>query len=151
MWNDTVKKSIEHMKEGRSSWNPSVIRKRSCPLSVQINGSWFSPNWSIKTCLITTVSHKKHLIMDKSKVLPQDLYNLIVAKHTDAVGYRRISKVLNVPMSTVGAKIQMWKSFHHKLATTRCSSQDFWQRSEESEELSKSKRPLVERFRKTWN
>ena len=59
--------------------------------------------WSIKRCLITKVSHKKHLMMGKSKELAQDLRNLNVAKHTDCIGCRRISKLLNVPVSTVGA------------------------------------------------
>ena len=46
------------------------------------------------------MSHKKNLMMGKSKVLSQDLRNLIVAKHTDGIGYRTISKLLNVPVST---------------------------------------------------
>src|SRR4029434_2640131 len=37
------------------------------------------------------------------------LHNLIVAKHTDSIGYSRISKLLNVPVSTVGAIIRKWK------------------------------------------
>jgi len=48
-------------------------------------------------------------MMGKSKKLSQDLHNLIVAKHTDGIGYRRISILLNVPMSTVGAIIWKWK------------------------------------------
>ena len=47
--------------------------------------------------------------MGKSKELLQDRRNLIVAKHTDGIGYRRISKLLNVPVSTVGAIIQKLK------------------------------------------
>ena len=48
-------------------------------------------------------------MMGKSKELSQYLCNLIVAKHTDGIGYRRISKLLNVPVSTVGAIIQKLK------------------------------------------
>ncbi len=50
---------------------------------------------------MTNVSHKKHFMMGKSKELSQDLHNLIVAKHTDGIVYRRISILLNVPVSTV--------------------------------------------------
>ena len=47
--------------------------------------------------------------MGTSKELSQDLRNLIVAKHTDGIAYRRISKLLNFPVSTVWAIIQKWK------------------------------------------
>ncbi len=158
----TQGKSIEHderevqkdMESQDTSRNLSVIRKQSCPLSVEINISWFSTNWwPIKRCLITNVSHKKHFMMGKSKELSQDLRNVIVAKLTDDIGYRRISILLNVPVSTVGAIIRKWKEqFHHKPATIRCSSQDFWVKTKYlSEELSKSQRSLVECYRKTWN
>jgi len=51
-------------------------------------------------------------MMVKSKELYQDLRNLIVAKQNDGIGYRRISKLLNVPVSTVGAIIWKWKDNH---------------------------------------
>src|SRR4029434_8212627 len=70
-------------------------------------------------CLITKVSHKKHLMMGKSKELAQDLRNLNVAKHTDCIGCRRISKLLNVPVSTVGAIIRKWKDHHLTINLTR--------------------------------
>ena len=55
-----------------SRWNQSVIKKQSSPLSVQINISWFSPKWCpIKRWIITKMSHKKHLMMGKSKELSQ--------------------------------------------------------------------------------
>ena len=104
MWNDTGKKYWTHeerevqkgMESQHTSWNQSVIRKQSCPLSVQINISWFTPKWwPIKKCLISKVSQKKH---------PSLLCNLIVAKCTDGTGYCKISK-LNVPLNTVGAII----------------------------------------------
>lgn len=47
--------------------------------------------------------------MGKSKELSQDLRNLIVEKHCDGNGYRCISRMLNVPVSTVGAIIRKWK------------------------------------------
>uniref|UniRef100_A0A8C7YEQ2 Transposase n=1 Tax=Oryzias sinensis TaxID=183150 RepID=A0A8C7YEQ2_9TELE len=49
-------------------------------------------------------------MMGKSKELSEDLRNLIVAKHTEGIGYRRISKCLKVPVSsTIGAIIRKWK------------------------------------------
>uniref|UniRef100_A0A8C7YV12 Transposase n=1 Tax=Oryzias sinensis TaxID=183150 RepID=A0A8C7YV12_9TELE len=48
-------------------------------------------------------------MMGKSKELSKDLRNLIVAKHTEGIGYRRISKLLKVPVSTIGAIIRKWK------------------------------------------
>ncbi len=117
-WNETGKKYWIHeerevqkgMESQDTSWNLSVIRKQSCPLSMEIKISWFSPNWwPIKRCLMTNVSHKKHFMMGKSKELSQALHNVVVAKHTDAIGYRRISILLNVPVSTVGAIIRKWK------------------------------------------
>ncbi len=32
------------MERQDTNWNVSVIRKQSCPLTVEINISWFSPN-----------------------------------------------------------------------------------------------------------
>jgi len=61
---------------------------------------------------MTSMSHKKHFMMGKSKELSQDLHNLIVAKHTNGIGYRRISIFLNVPLSTVAAIIRKWKEHH---------------------------------------
>uniref|UniRef100_A0A3B3HTK7 Tc1-like transposase DDE domain-containing protein n=1 Tax=Oryzias latipes TaxID=8090 RepID=A0A3B3HTK7_ORYLA len=48
-------------------------------------------------------------MMGESKELSKDLCNLIVAKHTEGIGYRRISKLLKVPVSTIGAIIRKWK------------------------------------------
>uniref|UniRef100_A0A3B3HFA0 Transposase Tc1-like domain-containing protein n=1 Tax=Oryzias latipes TaxID=8090 RepID=A0A3B3HFA0_ORYLA len=50
-----------------------------------------------------------HCMMGKSKELSKDLRNLIVAKHTEGIGYRRIPKLLKVPVSTIGAIIRKWK------------------------------------------
>lgn len=37
-------------------------------------------------------------MMSKTTELSQDLCNLIVAKHADGIGYRRISKLVKVPV-----------------------------------------------------
>lgn len=50
--------------------------------------------------------------MGKSKEPSQDLHNLVVAKPTDDIGYRKISKLQNVPVSTVGLIIRKWKEHH---------------------------------------
>ncbi|XP_046698688.1 uncharacterized protein LOC124381267 [Silurus meridionalis] len=47
-------------------------------------------------------------MMGKSKELSQDLRNRIIEMH-NVNGYRRISRMLNVPVSTVGAIIRKWK------------------------------------------
>src|SRR4029434_6168651 len=54
-------------------------------------------------------------MMGKSKEPSQDLRNLIVAKHTDGIGYGRISKLLNVTVSTVGAIIRKWKEHNFSI------------------------------------
>src|SRR4029434_5208069 len=51
-------------------------------------------------------------MMGKSKELSQDLRNLLFAKHTDGIGYRRISKLLNIPLSTVWTISRKWKEHH---------------------------------------
>ena len=51
-------------------------------------------------------------MMGKSKELSQDLRNLLFAKHTDGIGYRRISKLLNIPVSTVWTISRKWKEHH---------------------------------------
>ncbi len=58
-------------------------------------------------------------MMGKIKELSQDLRNLIVAKHTDGIGYRRISTLLNVPVSTVGAIIRKWKEHNFTINQPR--------------------------------
>ncbi len=60
--------------------------------------------------------HKTNFMMGKSKELSQDLRNLIFAKHTDDIGYRRISILLNVPVSTGGAIIQKWKEHNFTIS-----------------------------------
>lgn len=64
-------------------------------------------------------THRKDFIMSKSKELHQDLRNVIIEKHSNWNGYRYISKMLNVPVSTVGA-IES-ESVQHKLVMIRCS------------------------------
>ncbi|XP_073408445.1 farnesyl pyrophosphate synthase-like isoform X1 [Dendrobates tinctorius] len=51
-------------------------------------------------------------MMGKTSELSQDLRKLIVAKHTDGIGYKKISKLLKVSVSTVGAIIRKWKEHH---------------------------------------
>ncbi|KAM4043602.1 uncharacterized protein ACNLHF_013837 isoform 1-T2 [Anomaloglossus baeobatrachus] len=51
-------------------------------------------------------------MMGKTGELSQQLRDLIVAKHTDGIGYKRISRLLEVPVTTVGAIIRKWKKHH---------------------------------------
>ncbi|KAM4043608.1 uncharacterized protein ACNLHF_013839 isoform 2-T3 [Anomaloglossus baeobatrachus] len=57
--------------------------------------------------------------MGKTSELSQELRNLIVAKHTDGIGYRRISRLLEVPVSTVGAIIRKWNKHHFTINRPR--------------------------------
>ncbi len=68
---------------------------------------------------MTNVLHKKHFMMDKSKELSQDLCKLIVAKHTDDIGYRRITVLLNIPVSTVRAVIRKRKEYNFTINRPR--------------------------------
>ncbi len=61
-------------------------------------------------------------MMGKSKEFSQDLCKVIVAKHTDGIGYRRISILPNVPVSTVGAIIRKWKEHHFTINRPRGAS-----------------------------
>lgn len=120
----TQAQSIEHTwRGGDAEKQESSCRIQSCPLSVQMNISWFNPHWClIKRFLVTEVSHKNHLMMGRSKELRQDLHILIVAKHRDSIGYRWIFKLLNVPVSTFGAIIQKWKEHNFTLNRPRPGS-----------------------------
>ena len=57
--------------------------------------------------------------MGKSKELSQDLRNQIVAKHENGIGYRRISQLLNLPVSTIGGIIRKWKQHHSTINRPR--------------------------------
>ncbi|KAL0152921.1 hypothetical protein M9458_051750 [Cirrhinus mrigala] len=57
--------------------------------------------------------------MGKSKELSQDLRNLIAEKHSDGNGYRRNSRMLNVPVSTMGAIIRKWKEHYFTINRPR--------------------------------
>lgn len=48
-------------------------------------------------------------MMGRGKELSQDLRNKIVVLHKNGSGYRRISQLLNVPVSTIGSIIRKWK------------------------------------------
>ncbi|XP_077112429.1 farnesyl pyrophosphate synthase-like [Ranitomeya variabilis] len=67
----------------------------------------------------STGQGKKHLMMGKTSELSQDLRKLIVAKHTDGIGYKKISKLLKVSVSTVGAIIRKWKEHHFTINRPR--------------------------------
>lgn len=58
-------------------------------------------------------------MMGESTELSQDLHNRIFAKHNHSIAYRRISKLLYVPVSTVGAKIRKWKADHFTISLPR--------------------------------
>ena len=58
-------------------------------------------------------------MMGKSKELSQDLRNQIVAKHENGIGYRRISQLLNLPVSTIGGIIRKWKQHHSTINRPR--------------------------------
>src|SRR4029434_4148552 len=103
------------------------------------------------------VSHYQGVTQEKShesKELSQDLCNLIVANHTDGIGYRRISKLLNIPVSTVWAMSRKWKEHDFTIN---------WPRSGAPRKISdrgvkriigrvvQEPRTTVESFRNTWN
>src|SRR4029434_2736184 len=105
-------------------------------------------------CLITKVSHKKNVMMGKSKELSQDLRNLLFAKHTDGIGYRRISKLLIIPVTTCWTITLQWKEHHFTIN---------WPRPGAPRKISdrgvkriirrvvQEPRTTVESFRNTWN
>ncbi len=47
----------------------------------------------------------------RSKELPEELRDRIVARHRSGQGYKKISAALNVPKSTVASIILKWKTF----------------------------------------
>ncbi|KAL0150322.1 hypothetical protein M9458_054430, partial [Cirrhinus mrigala] len=47
----------------------------------------------------------------RSKELPEELRDRIVARHRSGQGYKKISAALNVPKSTVASIIHKWKTF----------------------------------------
>lgn len=54
--------------------------------------------------------------MPKAKELSEMTRKSIIQMHNDGSGYRKISSLLNIPISTVGDTVRRWKSFH--LATS---------------------------------
>ncbi|KAJ8261442.1 hypothetical protein COCON_G00171650, partial [Conger conger] len=77
------------------------------------------PHWNGMAVDLSLVPHKKHLMMGKSKELSRDLCNQIVAKHENGIGYRRISQLLNLPVSTIGGIIRKWKQHHSTINRPR--------------------------------
>lgn len=95
------------------------------------------------------MDHTKYLMMGKANEVLQDFHSRIAPEHTDDIGYRTISD---------GSSERSWcyypelerTSFHLKPATAPHKISDKeWE--ELSEELSKSRGPLMESYRKTWN
>ncbi|XP_069625460.1 farnesyl pyrophosphate synthase-like isoform X2 [Ranitomeya imitator] len=81
--------------------------------------SWKSSISSVYPVSDRVTKGKKHLMMGKTSELSQDLRKLIVAKHTDGIGYKKISKLLKVSVSTVGAIIRKWKKHHFTINRPR--------------------------------
>lgn len=50
------------------------------------------------------------LNMKQGKNLSNDIRKLVVKKHQEGLGYRKISKELNIPVPTIGAIVRKWKS-----------------------------------------
>ena len=50
--------------------------------------------------------------MPKIAELSESTRKSIIQLHRDGLGYRKISLVLNIPISTVGDIVRRWKSFH---------------------------------------
>ena len=50
--------------------------------------------------------------MAKTAELSESTRESIIQLHRDGLGYRKISSVLNIPISTVGDTVQRWKFFH---------------------------------------
>ena len=50
--------------------------------------------------------------MPKTAELSESTRKSIIQLHRDGLGYRKISSVLNIPISTVGDTVRRWKSFH---------------------------------------
>lgn len=79
-----------------TSWNLSVTRQQSCHL-VQINISWFCPNWwPINWHVITKMSQKKHLMFGKNQ------YPGAACKISDRVVKIIIWRVVQEPSTTCG-------------------------------------------------
>src|SRR4029434_1495471 len=93
-------------------------------------------------------------MMGKSKELSQDLRNLLSAKHTDGIGYRCISKLLNIPVSTVWTISRKWKKHHYTISGRwpggPCNISDRGVKRI-IRRVVQEPRTTVESFRKTWN
>ena len=116
------RKSIEHMEKG---WCKKAGKAK--PLLKSISNQKAIPPLvkckSTKRCLITKVSHKKHLMMGK---IALETFSTLLALIAEG-----FFKLLNLSVSNAESIIWKWKEL--------------------SEELSKSQGPHVESFRKTWD
>ncbi len=66
------------------------------------------------TCLYKTLQLTVHVRANeimRSKELPEELRDRIVARHRSGQGYKKISAALKVPKSTVASIILKWKTF----------------------------------------
>ncbi len=59
----------------------------------------------------------------RSKELPEELRDRIVARHRSGQGYKKISAALKVPKSTVASIILKWKTFGTTRTLPRASGQ----------------------------
>jgi transposase len=50
--------------------------------------------------------------MPKTAELSESTRKSIIQLHRDGLGYRKISSVLNIPISTVCDTVRRWKAFH---------------------------------------
>ena len=57
--------------------------------------------------------------MPKTAELSESTRKSIIQLHRDGLGYRKISSVLNIPISTVGDTVRRWKSFHPSTSLAR--------------------------------
>ncbi len=70
----------------------------------------------------------------RSKELPEELRDRIVARHSSGQGYKKIAAALKVPKSTVASIILKWKTF----GTTRTLPRASGGQSTQIKYLSKS-------------
>ncbi len=66
------------------------------------------------TCLYKTLQltvHAEQMRIMRSKELPEELRDRIVARHRSGQGYKKNSAALKVPKSTVASIILKWKTF----------------------------------------
>ncbi len=68
----------------------------------------------------------------RSKELPEELRDIIVARHRSGQGYKKISAALKVPKSTVASIILKWKTFGTTRTLPRAAVRPNWAIGEKS-------------------